>query len=183
MRNQVSTVDSQISGLERALEEEKKKMEADSKAKRAHFEAEISRAKADIAKLEAEQEEIRNRRESRRNDMLQAQQAGDQAKAQVEAHRTSIISSQTALTAAKASERDTFVPYGNNIKAVVEEIDRSTWYGDKPVGPLGRYVKAREPSKWGDILRTQLGQLLTAFAVTDARDRDQLKRILLKHRK
>ncbi|TEB23008.1 P-loop containing nucleoside triphosphate hydrolase protein [Coprinellus micaceus] len=182
MRNQVSTVDSQISGLERALEEEKKKMEADSRAKRAHLEAEISRAKADIAKLEAEQEEIRNRRESRRNDMLQAQQAGDQAKAQVEAHRTSIISSQTALTAAKASERDTFVPYGNNIKAVVEEIDRSTWYGDKPVGPLGRYVKAREPSKWGDILRTQLGQLLTAFAVTDARDRDQLKRILLKHR-
>ena len=183
MHKQISNVNGQIAGLENTLEEEKKKMEADSQAKRAQLEAEIAQAKADIATLEAEQVEIRNRKASTHQDMIQARQAGDQANAQVESLKKSIMSSQTALAAAKASERDTFVPYGSNIKAVVEKIDRSSWYGDKPVGPLGRYVKAREPSKWGDILRTQLGSLLTAFAVTDPRDRDQLKRILGEYRK
>jgi hypothetical protein len=31
---------------------------------------------------------------------------------------------------------------------------------------------------WADLMRIQLGGLMSAFAVTDARDRPQLKRLL-----
>jgi len=52
------------------------------------------------------------------------------------------------------------------------------WHGDVPIGPLGVHVKAREPEKWGEVLRVQLGVYLTTFAVTDARDREGVRRVL-----
>jgi hypothetical protein len=51
------------------------------------------------------------------------------------------------------------------------------WHGDVPVGPLGMHVKLKEMA-WADLMRIQLGGLMSAFAVTDARDRPQLKRLL-----
>ena len=82
------------------------------------------------------------------------------------------------ITTAKNKENDVLIPYGKNIKNVLEVVKKTRWFGDEPLGPLGVHVKARDPAKWGEILRNQLASYLTAFAVTDARDRAQLKKIL-----
>ena len=84
---------------------------------------------------------------------------------------------QMILTA-KNRENDALIPYGKDIKKVLEVIKKMRWFGDEPLGPLGVHVKARDPAKWGEILRNQLSSYLTAFAVTDARDRIQLKKLL-----
>lgn len=84
---------------------------------------------------------------------------------------------QMILTA-KNRENDALIPYGKDIKKVLEVIKKTRWFGDEPLGPLGVHVKARDPEKWGEILRNQLSSYLTAFAVTDARDRVQLKKLL-----
>ena len=82
------------------------------------------------------------------------------------------------IQAAKSRENDALTPYGKNIKKVIEAIKKARWEGDEPLGPLGIHVKARDPAKWGEILRNQLSHYLTAFAVTDARDRGLLKKLL-----
>ena len=82
------------------------------------------------------------------------------------------------IQAAKNRENDALIPYGKDIKKVLEVIKKMRWFGDEPLGPLGVHVKAKDPAKWGEILRNQLKSFLTAFAVTDARDRAQLKKLL-----
>ena len=82
------------------------------------------------------------------------------------------------ILAAKNREKDALIPYGKDIKKVLEAIKKTRWFGEEPLGPLGVHVKARDPAKWGEILRNQLSSYLTAFAVTDARDRIQLKKLL-----
>ena len=82
------------------------------------------------------------------------------------------------MQTAKNRENDALIPYGKDIKRVLETIKKMRWYGDEPLGPLGVHVKARDPAKWGELLRNQLSSFLTAFAVTDARDRMQLKKLL-----
>ena len=82
------------------------------------------------------------------------------------------------IKTAKSRENDALIPYGKDIKKVLEIIKKTRWFGDEPLGPLGVHVKARDPAKWGEILRNQLTSYLTAFAVTDARDRIQLKKLL-----
>jgi hypothetical protein len=79
---------------------------------------------------------------------------------------------------AKEHEQNNFAPYGKDIKRVLTQIERMKWHGQKPVGPLGVYVKVKDPQKWAPLLRSQLGGYMTAFACTDARDRPQLKRLL-----
>ena len=82
------------------------------------------------------------------------------------------------ILAAKSRENDALIPYGKDIKKVLEAIKKMRWFGEEPLGPLGVHVKARDPARWGEILRNQLSSFLTAFAVTDARDRIQLKKLL-----
>ena len=82
------------------------------------------------------------------------------------------------ILAAKNREKDALIPYGKDIKKVLEAIKKMRWFGEEPLGPLGVHVKARDPVRWGEILRNQLSSYLTAFAVTDARDRVQLKKLL-----
>ena len=83
------------------------------------------------------------------------------------------------IQAAKNRENDALAPYGKDIKKVLEVIKKMRWFGDQPLGPLGIHVKAKDPVKWGEILRSQMAAYLTAFAVTDARDRAQLKKLFV----
>jgi hypothetical protein len=83
------------------------------------------------------------------------------------------------IKSAQQQSKDALVPYGKNIKQVLEKIKTMRWAGDMPLGPLGLYVKAKDPNRWGEILRNQIGNYLVAFAVTDARDRQQLKNLLV----
>lgn len=89
-----------------------------------------------------------------------------------------VVRYQDIIEQCKRKENDKFIPYGNKIKMVLDRIRSMKWAGEAPLGPLGLYVNVIEPEKWGDILRLQLGQYLTAFAITDARDRPVLKKLL-----
>ncbi|KAF6747454.1 hypothetical protein DFP72DRAFT_919874 [Ephemerocybe angulata] len=186
--NDIRTMDTSISALEfaakdidRKIEAEQARMEANTKAKRDLVDRQLNDAKAEIDTLEARRTEIN----ASLRDLMAANEetkaAGLRAEAEINTLRQRISEADNMVAKARASMRDIFVPFGNNIKGVIDEIERSAWQGDKPLGPLGRYVKAREPEKWGEILRSQLAGTLTAFAITDPRDRDQLKRILQKY--
>jgi len=80
-------------------------------------------------------------------------------------------------------QQNTWTPYGRDIQKVLDQIQHMKWYGEKPLGPLGHYVKVKDPQSWAELLRSQLSHLLTAFAVTDTRDRPQLKGLLNKYQK
>jgi structural maintenance of chromosomes protein 6 len=67
--------------------------------------------------------------------------------------------------------------YGEQMPEILRAIDNAQWRGQKPLGPLGLYVKLKD-KKWADVLRVGIGNALGNFAVTDHADRNQLKKIL-----
>ncbi|KAJ2914708.1 hypothetical protein MD484_g5713, partial [Candolleomyces efflorescens] len=172
----------QVEDLQKNIELEQRRMEADSQAKREMLERQIEDVKAKFTELEAQHQEATRVRAEAQRYAEGIRQEGQNAEKGIKPLQNRIVEAQEMANRARASMRDTWIPYGQNIKAVLDEIDRCQWIGDKPLGPLGRYVKAREPEKWGDILRGQLLTLLTAFAITNPKDRDQLKRILAHYR-
>ncbi len=80
-------------------------------------------------------------------------------------------------------ERSKFAQFGNNMDRVMLEIRNKQWYGQPPVGPFGVYVKIKEPERWGNLLRIVIGNNMSSFAITDARDRPALADILAKSNK
>jgi structural maintenance of chromosomes protein 6 len=75
--------------------------------------------------------------------------------------------------------KDNLAAYGNNIAGVWDSVKRMRWHGQAPFGPLGVHVKVKDPKKWGELLRIQLGKHMITWVITDSRDRNQLKKLLM----
>lgn len=78
-------------------------------------------------------------------------------------------------------QKNALAPYGRDINKVLQEVARQNWHGDV-VGPLGKYVTVKD-MKWAPVLRTQIGGMMSSFALTDGRDRPQLSALLKKYGK
>jgi hypothetical protein len=75
--------------------------------------------------------------------------------------------------------------YGKGLDHVMREINKRQWVGAKPIGPLGLYVKLRDPS-WRTVVEANLGQTLSSFGVTRGEDvrtlRDVFRRCIQPNR-
>lgn len=92
--------------------------------------------------------------------------------------QTEIASCNETISTIQGKEEGSLGMYGTNIRFALEKIRAARWSGEVPLGPLGLYVTAKDPRRWGELLRNQMGRLLVGYAITDPKDRPQLKRIL-----
>ncbi|KAG8723854.1 Structural maintenance of chromosomes protein 6 [Ceratobasidium sp. 395] len=94
--------------------------------------------------------------------------------------RNDIVSVQQNIQRLQHTQQHQINKFGNNLDRVLADIARARWHGQPPLGPLGQYVEVKD-ARWAPLMRTNLGSLMSSFAVTDQRDRETLSRILLKH--
>jgi chromosome segregation ATPase len=85
----------------------------------------------------------------------------------------------------QASVQDNMRPYGNNIQGVLAEIEnlarQRRWTGQKPIGPLGKFVKLKVP-EWSNVVEGNLGSNLNMFICENRVDADLLRSVLVKNR-
>lgn len=182
MDGELKKIRADIASCETSIEQETQKLQVDKKAEREELQRKISEAKALHEGLQGRVREVNeNLRES-----LDLQKRLEAEMKTVDdgvrdAKRAMDNCSQELhrLDNERHSQLDTF---GHNVQSLVERIRGSQWYGDQPIGPLGAYVTLMDP-KWRPLLQSVLGNMVTAFAITDARDRNNLKKILTDTRK
>lgn len=75
------------------------------------------------------------------------------------------------------ASRDGLEKFGNNIRMVMDRIQKANWRAGAPLGPLGRYVQLEDESYRG-VLESYLGGLMNQFAVRCDEDRLTLLKIL-----
>ncbi len=78
------------------------------------------------------------------------------------------------------AEKGGLAIYHRNMPRLVQQVQAAHWSGERPVGPLGQYVKLRNPV-WAPALRAMIGWTMHAWAVTTERDRAQLHRMFREH--
>jgi chromosome segregation ATPase len=78
------------------------------------------------------------------------------------------------------AEKGGLAIFHRNMPRLVQQVQAANWYGEKPVGPLGQYVKLKNPV-WAPALRAMIGWTMHAWAVTTERDRTQLHRMFKEH--
>jgi len=169
-----------VSEFEEKIAQELQRSAKNAQAKRDQIQEQLTSMQAQVTQHETNIASVARQRkelESNKADM-------DKRIRELEMQRdefTRQISFQDELikNCAKA-EKDSLLPYGRNIQAVLDQIERMHWRGHKPLGPLGVSVKAKDPQTWGQLLRSQLGQQLCSFAVTDPWDRAQLRDLFVK---
>ncbi|KAG2009547.1 hypothetical protein CC2G_012466 [Coprinopsis cinerea AmutBmut pab1-1] len=178
MDEEIKTLNRKISENQAKLEEENAKLLANTQAQRDALDAEIQSVQEDIAKYERQLEEITQEKRDLDTKKRECQQKGHDLEKEKRELQNAIMSCDNLIRDAQRMAADKYVPYGHNIKDICQRIQGMNWYGDVPLGPLGLYVRAKDPARWGKLLRIQLGGFLMSFVITDARDRPQLSKLL-----
>jgi chromosome segregation ATPase len=183
MNANIEALKNTISEYELSIDRETQRLAKNTQAKRvqihqqlAELQAEITTHESNINNLKLQKQELASKRSD----------AGQQGKA-LETKKDELMEQirfkEDMIKNCEKAAQDSLLPYGRNIKGVLNQINGCKWYGQKPLGPLGAYVKARDPQTWGEVLRSQLAQHLCSFAITDPRDRNQLKALLMNSQK
>ncbi|PFH51262.1 hypothetical protein AMATHDRAFT_59575 [Amanita thiersii Skay4041] len=178
MDDNSSTYRTQIEDFGNRIAVETARMEESNQAKREERQRQIEAARQAVTDAEARMNGHINQIQElgRANSALRSSGEGeDKRKNEL---KDQIARTEHLLSECKQQDNNKYVSYGRNIKEVVERIKLMKWYGEMPIGPLGVNVRAKDPSKWGVLLRNMLAQHLTAYSVSDARDRIALKKLL-----
>lgn len=172
-------INNQITEFDKRIQEEARRMAIHTQAKREETQRKLEEAKEAVQVPERKLHDLSIERKQLCVEADRLKAEGDTKHPELLNLQKEIERCDGMIASAKRAETDALIPYGRDIKQVLERIKSMRWAGDPPIGPLGLHVKAKDPQKWGEILRTMLGQYLMAFALTDARDRPQLKKLLM----
>ena len=178
MDEDLRQLNEQIDQCNRDIAAEEQRAENQTSGKREERRRELEEAKERLQAAEEKRSQLASEHRELEQLSTTTRNAGLEEDAKAGDLKKQVVRYQDIIEQCKRKENDKFIPYGNNIKMVLDRIRSIKWAGEAPLGPLGLYVNVKEPEKWGNILRLQLGQYLTAFAITDARDRPVLKRLL-----
>lgn len=177
MNASLETTKNQIQEIDQQIEKESGRMAHQTQAKHDETQRKVEDEKNFIEQSEKRLGEIMMERKNTGLEADRIFERGTEEDKKLRSLQDQIRHCDVMVKTANEREHDSLLPYGRNMKSVLEKVNGMRWCGEKPLGPLGQYVKARDAAKWGDILRSQLLSLLCAFAVTDARDRAPLKKL------
>jgi chromosome segregation ATPase len=174
----LKATNTQIEHLNAQIAAENARMAAHSQAKQEETQRKLDEAREAVHAAESNLETIRQQKQEQHTQNEALKSEGVAMEQEMKQLQNNIQQCEGMIERSKQAEKNSLIPYGKNIKEVLERFGTMKWVGDAPLGPLGIHVKAKDPKTWGDLLRNQLGSFLTAFAVTDARDRAALKSLL-----
>ncbi|KAG7088218.1 hypothetical protein E1B28_012235 [Marasmius oreades] len=168
-----------IAEMQQQIDQELQRLASNTHAKRDEYQRRLTAAKAAVTVDEEKRKEMEDIIiPSLDAEVRQWQAEGQATTAQIEALKNRISECEGMIQRCDEMENNRYLAYGNHISSVLQRIAKTRWRGDRPLGPLGEYVKVKEGKKWAPLLRHQLGRQLTAFAVTDAQDQKTLRTIL-----
>ena len=182
MNNTKISCDEAISQYGKRIAEERRKLEEFSHDKRQETERKLAEANEQYKKTEERRQTASQELGTATEEVQRVRTNHDQMREQIEGVKREIDRVNAQLQHIAQRERNKLAPFGRNMEHVLADIARAQWFGGPPVGPLGQYVRVRDP-RWAPLLRVRIGQLMSAFAVTDARDRPTLDAILKRHGK
>ncbi|KAG1762131.1 P-loop containing nucleoside triphosphate hydrolase protein [Suillus occidentalis] len=147
------------------IAEEERRLAADTQVKRDELNRKLESARADVTSADQAHKDFLEAKRQQMAEQDDIKRRGLAAEAKKNSAQERVVAAQRLNALAR---------YGQDIKGVLAQIAKMKWHRDVPVGLLGIHVKLKEMA-WADLMRIQLGGLMSAFAVIDARDRPQLK--------
>lgn len=181
MNDTVKRCNGLIERYDNDIAAERKRIEERSQVKREELDRKIADAERAMTETEAQLEAVRAEKADKIREAEQAESQSKALKVEKDDAQKAVMNAEGELRQCGEAERNKLAPYGNNMAEILKTIERMQWHGNKPVGPLGLYVKVKDPL-WAPLMRVQLGNLMTAFAITDGRDRVQLNQLLAQYK-
>jgi chromosome segregation ATPase len=163
----------EIDGLEKRIHAEKERLSRNANAENQPLIDAIEKLQHDVDKLTILLVEARH-------ESMAIEEAMEPIKAEFNEIKEKLNSAQMYAANAKGSlknlENVTQHPlqaYGQQTSALVQLINNYRRWNEKPIGPIGQFVKLKD-QKYADVLESFFTSVLNAFVVTNREDRATL---------
>ncbi len=163
--------------LETRMAAEKARIAEFSQSKQDELNQRLQQATLDVQNAEADLKQAEALVLEKKKEASGLNAQGEEADREIQKAKNSVIETREQIQRCKEQQNNSLVPYGQNLKKVLERVGGMRWHGQKPLGPLGVYVKLKD-HVWADLLRIVLGSHMSSFVVTDPRDLPVLKNVL-----
>jgi len=179
----VQARDRQIKDLEAQRDEEIRKSghagfaekQQELRNQKKELSAKILKIQTQLPMSEQKQREAKSVFEAGRDALRQIEEEQQQAEIRV----TQCQNALNAATREQAGQGQAILNrYGQNIQAVFDEINKTRWEVEKPIGPLGIHCKIQKgQEKYIKVIESAIGIQLVSWAVRSPRDRQTLNEI------
>ncbi|KAG2155901.1 P-loop containing nucleoside triphosphate hydrolase protein [Suillus bovinus] len=176
MNTSLNSLNTAIENYRKNIAEEERRLAADTQVKRDELNRKLESARTDVTNTDQAHKDFLEAKRRKLAEQDDIKRRGLAAEAKKNSAQERVVAAQSMISQCKEKGQNALAPYGRDIKGVLDQIAKMRWHGDMPVGPLGIHVKLKDMA-WAELMRIQLGGLMSAFAITDARDRQQLKRL------
>jgi chromosome segregation ATPase len=163
--------------FETRMAAEKARIADFSQSKQDELNQRLQQATLDVQNAEADLKQAEALVPEKRKEAKDLNIQGEEANREIQRAKNSVMGVREQIQRCKEQQNNSLVPYGQNLKKVLERIGGTRWHGQKPLGPLGVYVKLKD-HVWADLLKVVLGSHMSSFVVTDPRDLPVLKKVL-----
>ena len=163
--------------LETRMAAEKARLAEFSQSKQDELSQRLQQATLDVQNAEEDLKQAEALVRDKKNEASGLHTQGEETDREIQVARNSVMGLREQIQRCVEQQNNSLALYGRNLKNVVERIRQMRWNGQKPLGPLGVYVKLKD-HVWADLLRTVLGNNMSSFAVTDGRDVPALRKLL-----
>ncbi len=163
--------------METRMVAEKARIAEFSQSKQDELNQRLQQASLDVQNAETDLKQAEALVLEKKNEANGLHTQGEEADREIQTAKNTVMDVRVQIQRCKEQQNNSLVPYGQNLEKVLGSIGGMRWHGQKPVGPLGVYVKLKD-RVWADLLRVVLGSHMSSFAVTDPRDLPVLKKLL-----
>lgn len=174
--HEIKSLKSEVKDLEKELENEVSRLNKNSIESPSSLESKRSTLK----ELESERDRLKAL-----NDTFADPQnsAIMQIQRQITSAKESIQDMRRRKNEILAAQRDQYAPWGPSMAKVINAINSTNRWKEKPIGPIGYYVTLKsEYSEWKDLINAVLLQTLDSFLVSNEHDRRLLQQIFKQFR-
>jgi chromosome segregation ATPase len=178
MNEQMTSIKRSIEELQRQIAQARVKAAANSEGAQERLVAQLDEATAEVARCEGALRDAEAALPNKQQALSDVNVRGRQVEQDSKSARDAVEQIRVQLNNLQSQRVDELAAFGRDVHRALDRIKNTRWHGQPPVGPFGRFVKVRDPKRWAAILRIQIGNLMSGYAVTDPRDQGTLRQIL-----
>ncbi|CAI9728495.1 maintenance of chromosomes 6-like isoform X2 [Octopus vulgaris] len=184
---EIKKVENSIRNLERDAEQIKERIheiknsdvQQNYEVEKQRRETKIKGLKSRIEEYEKQKHKFENQVETFQEDVSKYKDERSRFDTELRNIKRTIDYNQRELDNLKLSVKDNLRKYGSHIPDIMAHIEmdfKRKRFHRKPVGPLGEWIKVKDP-RWALAIEVCLKSLITAFCVHDHDDCSQLEKI------
>ncbi|KAE8226470.1 hypothetical protein CF319_g926 [Tilletia indica] len=175
LSEQFNQLEEDIKRLQKSIDDEAARLAHDNRENIERLQEQREESRKEREELGAEETDMRQELRNLESATGPLRQQFDELKREISNIQRDIQNKEASIATMNTGEKLDL--YGPGYRAVLKSIDNYGRWRQKPLGPLGRYVKVKD-ERWSRVMESVLTHLLSAFLVTNFDDQQVLLKMI-----